>query len=37
MTFVFFLAGLIAGACIGIITKCLLIIAKCSDERRYHE
>lgn len=37
MTFVFFLAGLIAGACIGIITTCLLIIAKCSDERRHHE
>nr|DAN70466.1 MAG TPA: Protein of unknown function (DUF3789) [Caudoviricetes sp.] len=37
MTFVFFLAGLITGACIGIITTCLLIIAKCSDERRYHE
>nr|DAV87981.1 MAG TPA: Protein of unknown function (DUF3789) [Caudoviricetes sp.] len=37
MTFVFFLIGLIAGACIGIITTCLLIIAKYSDERKYHE
>ena len=37
MTFVFFLIGLIVGACIGIITTCLCIIAKCSDERRYRE